>query len=47
MDLTLLVGTPLTWQYVVKNTGAIQLTGVTVSDDKGVTVSCPKTTLTS
>ena len=46
MDLTLLVGTPLTWQYVVKNTGAIQLTGVTVSDDKGVTVSCPKTTLT-
>ena len=39
------VGSPVNWTYVVTNTGDVALTGVTVSDDKGVAVSCPKTTL--
>ncbi|HKV13228.1 MAG TPA: hypothetical protein VJ725_34125 [Thermoanaerobaculia bacterium] len=39
------VGSAVTWQYVVKNTGKVTLTDVKVTDDKGVAVSCPKTTL--
>ncbi|HWN43888.1 MAG TPA: hypothetical protein VNW71_16810 [Thermoanaerobaculia bacterium] len=39
------VGDPVTWQYLVTNTGKITLTGVAVTDDKGVAVTCPKTTL--
>ena len=39
------VGAPVTWTYVVTNTGDVPLTGVKVTDDKGVTVSCPKTAL--
>jgi hypothetical protein len=39
------VGTPLLWTYVVTNVGALPLTGVTVTDDRGVAVSCPKTVL--
>jgi hypothetical protein len=39
------LGSPITWSYVVKNTGQVPLTHVQVSDDKGVAVSCPKTTL--
>jgi hypothetical protein len=39
------VGAPVLWEYVVTNTGQITLTGVAVTDDKGVAVTCPKTTL--
>lgn len=36
------VGSPVTWQYVVKNTGPRSL-GFAVTDDQGVQVTCPKT----
>ena len=39
------VGTPITWTYTVLNTGNVALDSLTVVDDKGVTVVCPKTTL--
>jgi hypothetical protein len=39
------VGDPVTWTYAVTNTGNVTLTGITVSDDQGVTVTCPQTTL--
>ena len=42
---TLTVGDPVTWTYVVTNTGEAPLTGVTVVDDQGVVVTCPKSTL--
>ena len=38
-------GDPVTWTYVVTNTGIVQLHNIAVSDDKGVAVSCPRTTL--
>ena len=38
-------GSSVAWSYVVSNTGNVQLTGVVVSDDQGVAVSCPQTTL--
>jgi hypothetical protein len=41
----ILVGAPVLWEYIVTNTGEIRLTNVTVTDDKGVAVSCPKTAL--
>ncbi|MDF1514184.1 MAG: hypothetical protein P1S60_10285, partial [Anaerolineae bacterium] len=41
----ILVGHPVTWTYVVTNTGNIELTGVSVMDDQGVSVSCPQTVL--
>lgn len=40
-----LVGSPVTWRYVVTNTGTVNLTNVVVVDDRNVTVSCPATTL--
>jgi hypothetical protein len=40
-----IVGSPVTWQYVVTNTGTVELTSVMVVDDRNVTVSCPATTL--
>jgi hypothetical protein len=40
------VGQVVPYTYLVTNTGNITLTGVTVTDDKVATVSCPKTTLT-
>jgi hypothetical protein len=42
---TIVVGTPVTWSYVLTNTGTINLTGIKVLDDRNVTVTCPGTTL--
>ncbi len=39
------VGDPVNWTYEVTNFGADNLTSVTVTDDQGVTVTCPGTTL--
>ncbi|HKV08037.1 MAG TPA: hypothetical protein VJ725_07875, partial [Thermoanaerobaculia bacterium] len=41
----LLAGDPVTWTYQVTNTGSRDLTNVVVTDDQGVTVTCPATTL--
>jgi hypothetical protein len=42
---TVFTGDPVNWTYVVTNTGDVRLTGITVTDDRGVVVSCPKTAL--
>jgi uncharacterized repeat protein (TIGR01451 family) len=42
---SLLTGSAVTWTYVVTNASAEELTGVEVTDDQGVTVTCPGTTL--
>ena len=34
------VGSPVTWRYVVTNTGTVNLTNAVVVDDRNVTVSC-------
>ncbi|MHC4442758.1 MAG: DUF7507 domain-containing protein [Planctomycetota bacterium] len=39
------VGDPVNWTYVVTNIGSYPLSNVTVTDDQGVAVSCPKTSL--
>jgi hypothetical protein len=39
------VGDPVLWTYVVTNTGDVTLTGVAVTDSRGVAVTCPKTVL--
>lgn len=39
------VGSPVTWQYVVTNTGNVPLTGVVVTDDKVGTITCGQTAL--
>ncbi len=39
------VGATVIWTYVVTNTGDVQLTGVSVTDDRGVAVTCPKSVL--
>ena len=44
---TLFVGDPVTFTYVVTNPGTIPLSGILVTDDKGVAVSCPSTALTA
>lgn len=41
----ILVGQDVNWTYVVKNEGNDVLSGISVTDNKGVTVSCPSTTL--
>jgi hypothetical protein len=37
---SILVGSAVTWRYVVTNTGTTNLTGVVVVDDRGVSVGC-------
>jgi hypothetical protein len=37
---TITVGSAVTWRYLVTNTGTISLTGIAVSDDRGVAVNC-------
>jgi uncharacterized repeat protein (TIGR01451 family) len=39
------VGSTVNWTYQVTNLGSDTLTSVTVTDDQGVTVTCPGTTL--
>ena len=41
----ILVGTTVVWEYVVTNTGTVTLSNVLVSDDRGVSVTCPSTTV--
>jgi hypothetical protein len=41
----ILVGNPVLWEYFVTNTGNVELTNVTVTDNQGVVVNCPSTTL--
>jgi hypothetical protein len=43
--LTLQVGDPVTWRYLVTNIGNVTLNAVSVTDDRGVVVGCPQTTL--
>jgi hypothetical protein len=42
---TIAVGSPVVWQYAVTNASPAVLTNVVVTDDRGVVVSCPSTTL--
>ena len=42
---TIVVGSPVTWTYVVTNAGAVSLANVSVTDDRNVTVTCPGTTV--
>lgn len=42
---TVPVGAPVTWHYVVNNTGTVNLTGIAVTDSRGVSVTCPGTSL--
>jgi len=39
------VGDAVLWEYVVKNKGNVILTGIEVTDDQGVAVTCPETHL--
>jgi hypothetical protein len=39
------VGKRVTWSYIVRNIGNVPLTGLQVSDDRDVDVSCPRSTL--
>lgn len=43
----ILMGEPVTWTYIVTNTGDLRLIDIAVSDDQGVDVSCPETILES
>ncbi|MGD8622976.1 MAG: SBBP repeat-containing protein [Anaerolineae bacterium] len=43
---TILAGTPVTWTYLVTNTGNVQLSNIVVGDDQGLAVDCPSTELT-
>jgi plastocyanin len=39
------IGDPVTWTYQVTNTGNVELNNVSVTDDKGVAITCDDTTL--
>ncbi|MCX9079735.1 MAG: hypothetical protein OIN84_17350, partial [Candidatus Methanoperedens sp.] len=41
------IGDQVKWTYVIKNTGNTTLSGITVSDDKVSSISCPKSSLMS
>ncbi|PKO06779.1 MAG: hypothetical protein CVU41_05450 [Chloroflexi bacterium HGW-Chloroflexi-3] len=41
------IGDPVNWTYVIRNTGNVNLTNVTVIDDQDVAVTCPQTSLAS
>jgi len=41
------VGDPVTWTYVVTNTGSLPVIGITVTDDQLGTIDCPRTTLSA
>jgi hypothetical protein len=43
--LYILKDAPIVFSYVVTNSGDVALTGVSVTDDRGLIVTCPKTTL--
>ncbi|HEY3274139.1 MAG TPA: hypothetical protein VGJ92_10265, partial [Methanocella sp.] len=43
--LTITAGAAVTWTYLVTNEGNVPLTAIAVTDDQGVTVTMPKTTL--
>jgi uncharacterized repeat protein (TIGR01451 family) len=40
-----LIGSTASWTYIVSNISSRPLTNITVTDDQGVTVTCPATTL--
>ncbi len=42
---TLGIGDPVTWEYVVTNTTGDTLNNIVVTDNQGVSVSCPSTSL--
>ena len=42
---TIAVGATVSWEYVVTNTGNVALTGVVVTDDRGVRVICAATAI--
>lgn len=44
-NVFVLFGGTVTWNYYVTNTGNVTLSDVTVTDNQGGTVTCPKTTL--
>jgi uncharacterized repeat protein (TIGR01451 family) len=44
-NVFVLINGAVTWKYYVTNTGNVVLNNVTVTDNKGVAVTCPKTTL--
>ena len=42
---SVIVGSTVSWTYVVSNSGSRPLTNIVVTDDQSVTVTCPATTL--
>ena len=39
---TIAIGAAVTWTYVVTNNSAFQFTSLSVADDRGVAVTCPR-----